>query len=524
MQQQLTELSENPKATRLDLMSREELIQRIAVMEFELQEVIRENYKFRNLQISESQLQLLMQEQIDELRAKMYGPSSERQKNPDEESSKGLADATGIETTAEAESATKPRVRLPSERYPNLPVRDELITQNPAPSCIVCGKEMEDSGMFEQSEQLTVIPKKYEIIRQQRVKFRCSCQGCLVTTPLPERIIPGSSYSDEMIVDVALSKYCDLLPIDRYSAMAARGGVSDLPPQSLIELTHGFADFVSPVYKQIKNEIQEARVLQADETPHRMLEGSEKSQWYLWGFSTSKSCLFECRNTRSGDVASDFLLSSKCEVLLTDVYTGYGKAVRETNEKRLAAGKTGIVSSAYCNAHARRYFFKASPGYKEAQGYLDDYQEIYRLESQAKSQGPPGILEIRSQMRPLFEAMKKRAEQELPSYSEKSKYSKALRYFLENYPGLTLFLEDAEIPVDNNSQERLLRNHVVGRKTWYGTHSPRGAITAAILFTVVESCKLNKVNPREYFKILVEDLLTGRPTRTPAQFYSANNQ
>ena len=518
MQQQLTELPENSKASRMDLMSREELLQRNAVLEFELQEVIRENCKFRNLQISDSQLQLLMQEQLEELRAKMFGRSSERHGRQSSPESLAFPE----EAESAQQSTAKPRVKLPSERYPDLPVREELVTQNPAPSCTVCGKEMEDSGMREESEQLTVIPKKFEIVRQQRVKFRCSCQGCMVTAPAPERIIPGSSYSGEMIQDVALSKYCDLIPMERYSAMAARGGVSDLPPQSLIELTHGFADFVSPVYVALKKEIQEARVVHADETPHRMLEGSAKRQWYLWGFSTQKSCLFECRDSRSGEVASDFLINSKCEILLTDVYTGYGKAVRDANQRRLANGRTGILSSAYCNAHARRYFHKSNNGYKEAQGFLDDYQKIYRLESQAKSQGPPGILEIRSQMRPLFEAMKKRAESQLPEFSEKSKYGKALRYFLENYPGLTLFLEDAEIPFDNNSQERLLRNHVVGRKTWYGTHSPRGAITAAILFTVVESCKLNKVNPREYFKILVEDLLKGRSPQTPAQFQSKN--
>jgi len=510
--QQQAELGEISKATRMDVISREDLIQRNAVLEFELRELIRENYKLRNLKVSDDQLQLLMQEQLDSLKGAMFGASTERYSagNKDEE------------ITKESKSAPKPRVKKPSERYPNLPVREELVTQNPAPSCNVCGKEMADSGMREESEQLTVIPKKYEIIRQMRVKFRCSCQGCIVTTPAPERIIPGSSYSDEMIVDVALSKYCDLLPIDRYVVMASRGGVSDLPAQSLIELTHGFADFVSPVYKLIKKEIQEARVLHADETPHRMLEGSDRSQWYLWGFSTNKHCLFECRDSRSGDVASDFLTNSNCEILLTDVYTGYGKAVRQTNEKRLASGKTTIVSSAYCNAHARRYFFKASPGYQEAEYYVKEYQQIYRLEAQTKSQGPPGILEIRSQMRPRFEAMKLRAEGELHAYSEKSKYGKALRYFLENYAGLTLFLEDPEIPIDNNSQERLLRNHVVGRKTWYGTHSPRGAITAAILFSVVESCKLNKVNPREYFKVLVEDLLKGRTARTPANFQLAS--
>lgn len=91
-------------------------------------------------------------------------------------------------------------------------------------------------------------------------------------------------------------------------------------------------------------------------------------------------------------------------------------------------------------------------------------------------------------------------------------------YLWENYKGLTLFLDDPDVPIDNNSQERLLRSHVVGRKTWYGTHSERGARTAAILFTIVETCKLNNVNPREYFEKLVQDMLAGKNPYTPNEF------
>lgn len=325
-----------------------------------------------------------------------------------------------------------------------------------------------------------------------------------------------------MILDVVLSKYCDLIPIERYAAMAQRGGVKDLPPQSLIEVTHGFADFVSPVYTLIKKGVLASRVLQADETPHRMLEGSDKKNWSLWGFSTPEHCFLECHDTCSGDVASDVLLKSKCEVLVSDVYSGYGKAIRLANEERLKAGLARI-RGANCNVHARRYFRKSWPRYKESEFYLDHYHEIYQLDSAAKGQPPPKILELRAQMRSRFEAMKKKALEELPSYPEQSKYGKGLRYLLENYAGLTLFLDDAEVPIDNNSQERLLRNHVVGRKTWYGTHSERGALTAAILFTLVESCKLNHVNPREYFKTLVEDLHTGRALRTPHEFKQASS-
>ena len=114
--------------------------------------------------------------------------------------------------------------------------------------------------------------------------------------------------------------------------------------------------------------------------------------------------------------------------------------------------------------------------------------------------------------------MRQKCWDDLPKFPHENKLAKAMRYFLDNYAGLTLFLTDAEVPIDNNSQERLLRSHVVGRKTWYGTHSERGALTAAILFTLVETCKLNHVNPREYFKRLVKDLHSGAGPCTPSEF------
>ena len=496
------------KSTKAGNFSHEELVQRLDIVESELARVIRENYELRKLKITDEQIRLLLQEQLGSLRDAEYGASSERYKKP-------------VKKPEEPKAPAKPRVKKPSERYPYLPIREQCVVQDPAPNCPCCDKAMTPSGMTEDSEQLTVIPKKYEIIRQMRMKYRCSCQGAVLTAPSPPRIIPGSSYSDEMIVDVALSKYCDLIPIERYAAMAGRGGVKDLPPQSLIELSHGLADFLSPAYTLIKKGVLASRVLNADETPHKMLEGSDKKSWYLWGFSTPEHCFLECHDTRSGDVASGVLLQSKCEVLLTDVYSGYGKAVRVINDMRRAAEKP-LIRCAYCNAHARRYFHKSWPRYKESEFYLDHYHEIYQLESCAKGQPPPRILELRAQMKPHFEAMKKKALGELASYPEQSKYGKALKYFLANYDGLTLFLTDPEVPIDNNSQERLLRSHVVGRKTWYGTHSARGALTAAILFTLVETCKLNHVNPREYFKRLVEDLHAGRGPSTPLQFKQAS--
>lgn len=480
------------------------LAQKLELTETALARALRRICELEGQKLTDLQLGFVLQEQLAGLQDQLYGISSERYKKREDK--------------PKDPTPPQPRVKKPSERYPTTPVREVLITQTPAPACNCCGKEMTESGMTEDSEQLTVIPKKYEIVLQKRMKFRCSCQGSLVTAEAPARIVPGSSYSDEMIQDVVLSKYCDLIPMERYAAMAARGGLVNLPPQSLIEVSHQYADFIAPVYTRIFEAVANSRVMHADETPHRMLEGSDKKSWYLWGFSTQTDCFLECHDTRSGDVASMVLKNAHCEVLISDVYSGYGKAVRIANEQRRKVALP-LIKNANCNAHARRYFFQShKKGYKEASFYLDHYQEIYRLEDEAKGKPPPEVRSLRDEMRSHFEVMQRRAANEVSQYPNKSQYGTALRYFLENYVGLTLFLADPEVAIDNNSQERLLRNPVVGRKTWYGTHSKRGAFTAAILFTVTESCKLVDVNPREYFAAITRDLLVGKAAYTPHEF------
>ena len=393
------------------------------------------------------------------------------------------------------------------------------MTLDEPPKCSCCSTQLVDSGLTEDSEYLTVVPKQYFVIRQCRHKYRCSkCHGDMKTAPLPPRIKPGSSLSDELIVDVAMTKYCDLIPIERYSKIASRSGIDGLPPQSLIESTHNLADFVRSAYEKLRAEVLAVPWLHADETPHRMLEGDKTSSWFLWGFSAQKTSYFECHDTRSGDVAAHLLTEARCDTLVSDVYSGYSKAVRVANERR-SLDCRALIQHSYCNAHARRYFRQAGEmNPAESEFYVNRYQEIYRLEELAKGHTPQEVLRIRDQMRPHFAAIRTKALEELPRYSDKSKIGKSMSYFLKNEAGLTRFLDDARLPIDNNPQERLLRNPVIGRKTWYGTHSKRGAETAAILFSLVESCKLNRINPRLYFKKLVDDLHSGKPAYTPAEF------
>lgn len=457
------------------------------------------------------QKRVLIEEQYVVLKNKFYAKSSERRKLRTEPK----------EPRPRNHHKKKKRQR-PSDRYPDLALIEQDVALETPPKCSQCEAQMTDSGMTETSEYLTVTPIKFTIIEQNRHKYRCpKCHSDVKTTPAPPRICPGSAYSDDMILDVALSKYCDLIPIQRYVSMASRQGVEGLPAQSLIQLTHHLADFLKPVCDKVRDDVLSSRLLHADETPHRMLEGGGDKSWYLWSFSNLKSCYFEIRDTRSGDVASDLLIQSACEKLVSDVYSGYGKAVRETNKVRDQEGKPHIEHY-YCNAHARRKFTEAEK-YPEADQFVTLYRKIYRLDKIARKRPFHRILRVRKYMTPLFAEMKTLAEALKNTVSSKSLLAKAMNYFLGNFTELTRFVADPEAPIDNNSQERSLRNPVIGRKTWYGTHSRRGAETNAALFTLVESCKLCKVNPREYFARVVDNIHANKTplTLTPAQFAQA---
>jgi len=478
-----------------------------------LQKEIEDLKKTLNL---EDQKSLFLDEKYVLLKNKLFGKSSEKEKRENQRPKSG--------------KEKKRRVQLPSERYPNVPIVEREIEFEELPTCACCSSQMKDSGMTEDSQFVTVTPAKYLVILQKRHKYSCGkCHGSIVTAPAPSRITPGSSYSDEMTIDVALSKYCDLIPVERYSEIAGRQGMMSIPPQSLIEQTHKLSDFLERASERCKEEVTASKVIHADESPHNMLEGDNKSNWFLWGFSTATACYFEIQGTRSGDVASKMLENSICEYLVSDVFSGYKKAIRIANKLREKL-ELPLVHNVYCNAHARRKFKEASQTFKfseikvrdEARYFIRCYGKIYRLEALEESEFS---LEKKRKWQTLyFRLMERRSVSLRRSYSKKSKFGIAMNYFYNHYRELTLFLKVEGLPIDNNSQERLFRSPAVGRKTWYGTHSKKGARTAAILFTLVQCCKLNKVNPRKYFKDLVEDLHAGKEAYTPFEYLSRKKQ
>lgn len=246
-----------------------------------------------------------------------------------------------------------------------------------------------------------------------------------------------------------------------------------------------------------------------------MLEGSKTRNWYFWGFSTATASYFECHGTRSGDVAFSLLANSNCQYLVSDVYSGYTKAVKICNKLREQEKRGPPIQNVFCNAHSRRKF-RELPGDAGA-FFVEQYGEIYKNEKELKGCNDKERLLGRQKVVPLFDEMKAKASELLEGVSSKSHQAKAAHYFLKNFEGFTRFLQNGSLPIDNNPAERQLRTPVIGRKTWLGTHSEKGAETAAILFSIIESCKLNGLNPRAYLQQLAKDIHQKKTPYTPRQ-------
>ncbi|MEK6968422.1 MAG: IS66 family transposase [Nanoarchaeota archaeon] len=455
-------------------------------------------------------------EVIKALRAKIYGRSSER-------TGKGKKGNRGNK-----KGNSGRRVRLPSEQYPNARIKDETISDPTPPKCPECTKEMTDSGLRESSERLELIPMEIFIVRQHRVRYHCKCcQNALQTAALPARIAPSSSLNDSVLIEASIAKFYDLIPTQRFAKMLSRSLI-DISDKLLLSAQHTLAQAFYSVYLKIKKEAQSSRLIHADESPHRMLEGNDENHsWYLWCFCTRNSVYFEIHNTRAGTVSINFLLEAHSVlVLMSDVYSGYIRTIREVNENRKAKGLPLIIS-AHCNDHSRRYFFNIKE-HEQAQKVLDVYKVIYKIEADVQNMlaEPKYIepansrkaLELRQTMDPYFQKIYNISCEILLENPPTSGIGQAASYFLKNLRGLTEFMNDLDIPINNSFAERSIRNPVIGRKTWLGTHSERGAVTTAVHFSLLESCKLNGLNPREYYNYLGQLCREGKELITPYEY------
>jgi len=445
-----------------------------------------ENARLRGADV-DPQIELdLLKEQLAAMQRTVFSESSER--------------SAGDKKTGD-EEPKKPRRGHGPKSQPNLPVEEVSHTlEEKDRTCSICGEVLTEMGdQAEESEEITVVGVEYKILKHRRQKYRCRCNEQVITAPGPAKLIPGGRYSVDFAVHVAENKYLDHLPLERQVRAMGRAGL-DTDSQTIWDQISVLARYLEPTYRTLCRLVLEHDVIYADETFWRNHENKNTSKWWTWCVASDDIATYRILKSRSQKAAAKVLDGFE-GVAMTDGYSAY-KAL-EGNEPNLQL--------AHCWAHVRRKFLEGEDAYPElGEHAVKQIGRLFKIEREVPRAGPEAsdeerteILDLRRRLRheqskPIIDELLKWAIKHDGAVLPGSKMGKAISYMLKLWKGLTLFLEDPRIPLDNNAAERALRGVVVGRKNHYGSKSKRGTEVAAIFYTLFETAKLSGVDPRAY--------------------------
>ena len=391
-----------------------------------------------------------------------------------------------------ARSARRP---LPSQ----LPreVRTYLPKQEACPDC---GGKLKHLGE-DVSEILEIEPVHFKVIRQVRPKLACACCERIVQAEAPSRPIARGIAGPGLLAHVLVSKYADHLPLYRQSEIYAREGV-ELDRSTLADWVCGTSQLLEPLVESLRRHVMAAEKLHADDTPVPVLApGNGKTKTgRLWtyvrddrpaGDKTPPAVWFAYTPDRKGKHPKAHL--SKFQgTLQADGYAGFEQIY-----------ETGRIQEAACWAHVRRKFYDLEQAHKSpvAKEALERIGALYAVESDINGRSPEERREIRNtRSRPLLESLKQWLEETLGKLSKKSDTTLAVRYTLGRWDALLRYCDDGRLEIDNNAAERALRAVALGRKNYLFAGSDRGGESAAAMYSLIGTAKLNGIDPESYLR------------------------
>ncbi len=371
-------------------------------------------------------------------------------------------------------------------------------------SCGACGGELQPMGsQCEESEEITVTERSYSLVVHRRQKYRCRCNGNVTTAPGPVKLIAGGRYSLDFAVHVAVQKYGDHLPLERQVEVMARHGL-ETTSQALWDQIEAGATALRPTYEALGQWLLAQPLVHVDETGWPVNElDSQKPRWTAWCVCTGEAAWFRIASTKS-EAEGRRLLGAYQGTVVADGYRVY---------KNLARGNDRApgYDLAHCWAHVLRKFRDTEPNDTRSLWMLERVGELYALEREILLESA-GNAERRGELRkqragPLIDQIYQWALAQ--GGLRRSDFGKAVAYVLSHWQGLTRFLANPLVPLDNNPAERALRGLVVGRKNHYGSRSQRGADTSALFYSLIGTAKLRGLDPSAYLRqALVASLAT----------------
>ena len=396
------------------------------------------------------------------------------------------------------------RVALPA----SFPRRD--VVHEPDETHCGCGCSLERIGE-DVSEKLDYTPGVFEVERHIRGKWVCRRCERLVQKPVPPHVIDKGIPTAGLLAQVLVAKYADHAPLYRQESIFERSGLA-LSRSTLAQWVGACGQQLQPLIEAMRTQLLTRPVLHADETPVPMLKPGlgRTHRAYLWSYSSSEyddlpMVIYDFADGRGGVHAQRFL-GSWVGKLVCDDYAGY-KALFDR----------GIIEVG-CMAHARRklHDLYANHGSDIAEEGLRYFAALYEIEREAREHklNAEGRRLLRQQRsKPIAEALRQWLTRQRGQVPDGSATRKAIDYSLKRWGALTRYLEDGELPIDNNHIENRIRPIALGRNNWLFAGSQRAGERAANIMSLIQSAKLNGQDPYLYLKDVLERLPTQPASR-----------
>src|SRR5713226_4683057 len=459
--------------------------------------------KFRALQIEK------LKYTIAKLRHEQFGQSSERGAILEQlelQLSELQADASEAAAAAQL-AAARAKVEVKSfERHkparrplPEHLPRERIVYPSPS-ACPCCGGALHKLGE-DVTETLELIPRQWKVIQHVREKFSCRSCEAITQPPAPSHPIARGRAGPWLLAHVLFSKYGLHLPLNRQSVTYAREGI-ELDVSTLADWVGACAATLMPLVILIRAHVFAAERIHADETTVPVLAKGKTRTGRLWtyvrddrpfGGPDPPAAIFFYSRDRAGEHPEQHL-AGYAGLMQADAYAGFNRLYE-------AARKGGPIVEAMCWAHARRKFFdlariNKAPIAIEAVERID---ALFAIEREINGKAPQERRRVRNEhSRPLVIALEAWLREQRRKLSASNQVAKAIAYSLNRWSGLIRFLDDGRLCMSNNAAERALRGIAVGRHNWTFAGSDEGGRRAAAIYTLIETAKLNDIDPQAW--------------------------
>lgn len=377
-------------------------------------------------------------------------------------------------------------------------LRRKVIEIEPAEeekTCPVCHKQKQRIGSQE-TEKLEYVPASFYVKKYVRYKYACkACESHISIGQLPPMAIDKGIPGEGLLAHIITSKYCDHSPLNRLENILKRHGV-DINVSTMCDWVARSADLLAPLVQRMHEKILQSPKINTDDTPIPVKSKKRRGSTYngyLWVYIDDKyDVVFNFTPTRSRDGPLKFL-GKYSGYVHADAYSGYDEFFRRSDATEVG-----------CHAHARRKFdYSLDTDPVRAARLLVLWGRLYDIERKAKEENYSSaqLLKARQkQAKPILAEIKIVLDEYKNQVLPKSPIGKAIAYSQNQWEALNRYIDDPILEIDNNLSERTLRMVVIGRKNYLFAGSEAGARRAAIIYSLVASCKLHDIDPFRYFQ------------------------